>query len=84
MFGCDLSGGTTDNNVVRASARLRRAPEYTAPKACSSVTKLGGVERCMAERRLCLARRREPLNVICHASSASGSVQCRTHLGLPF
>jgi hypothetical protein len=33
------------NNVVGASARLRRAPEYTAPKACGLVNdekKLGG------------------------------------------
>jgi hypothetical protein len=31
---------TSDNNVVRVSARVRRAPGYTAPKACRSVTKL--------------------------------------------
>jgi hypothetical protein len=30
--------GTSVNNVVGASARLRRAPEYTAPKPCGFVT----------------------------------------------
>jgi hypothetical protein len=29
---------TACNNAVRASARLRRAPEYTAPKLCSVVS----------------------------------------------
>jgi hypothetical protein len=33
----------SDNNVVGASARLRRAPEYTAPKPCGSVNNLGRV-----------------------------------------
>ena len=30
------------NNAVRAYARLRRATEYTAPKACRIVTALTG------------------------------------------
>jgi hypothetical protein len=34
----DSIAGTTDNNAVRAYARLRRAPEYTAPKLCRWVS----------------------------------------------
>ena len=30
--------GTTDNNAVRAYARLRRAPGYTAPRLWGMVT----------------------------------------------
>jgi hypothetical protein len=69
-----LLQATAHNNVVRASARLRRAPGYTAPKACRDVSELAEVWRCMAERHSCLAPRREPLNVICHGPAGHGVV----------
>ena len=44
------------NNVVRASARLRRAPGYTAPKACGHVNELEEVWRAMADGHSCWRR----------------------------
>jgi len=41
---------------VAASARLRRAPGYTAPKTCGSVNALVEVGQCMAEERSCWRR----------------------------
>jgi hypothetical protein len=42
-------GATSDNNVVGASARLRRAPEYTARKLWWSVDGGDMVGRSMAD-----------------------------------
>jgi hypothetical protein len=47
-----------------APPRASRAPEYTAPKGVQEGDGVDGVERRMAERRSCLAPRRQPLNVI--------------------
>jgi hypothetical protein len=65
-----LGGGLEDtlvlpshNNVVGASARLRRAPEYTARKLWWSVGGGGVVGRSMVDERSCLAPRRQPPNV---------------------
>ena len=41
---------------VAASARLRRAPGYTAPMACGSVNVLVDVGQCMADERSCWRR----------------------------
>mgnify|MGYP007054661469 FL=1 len=58
-----------------APPRASRAPEYTALMARGHVDECEDVGRGMAEERSCLAPRREPLNVICHASTVSGSVE---------
>jgi len=42
------SRGTSHNNVVRASARLRRAPGYTALMARGHVDECEDVERGVA------------------------------------
>jgi hypothetical protein len=57
--------------VVGASARLRRAPEYTARRLWWSVGGGDVVCRSKAENRSCLAPRRQPLNVICHEQCMS-------------
>jgi hypothetical protein len=49
--------------VVGASARLRRAPEYTARRLWWSVGWEDVVCQSKAEIRSCLAPRRQPLNV---------------------
>jgi hypothetical protein len=59
-----LGIGPAPNNVVGASARLRRAPEYTARRLWCRVGDGDVVERRMAEERSCLAPRRQPPNVI--------------------
>jgi hypothetical protein len=56
--------GTAANNVVGASARLRRAPEYTAPKPCGARERSGEVRRRMTDGHSCLAPRRQPPNVM--------------------
>jgi hypothetical protein len=43
----------SDNNAVRASARLRRAPGYTAPKARGYVNDLEEMWRDMVGGRSC-------------------------------
>ncbi|MEQ1913152.1 MAG: hypothetical protein ABMA15_30350, partial [Vicinamibacterales bacterium] len=52
----DVAVAPSVNNVVAASARLRRAPEYTAPKTRGLVNDLVEVGRCMAEGRSCWRR----------------------------
>ena len=46
----------SDNNVVRASARLRRAPEYTALMARGHVDECEDIGRGMADERSCWRR----------------------------
>jgi hypothetical protein len=63
----DLDGttaATSDNNVVGASARLRRAPEYTARRPWWCVGGGDLVGQSKAENRSWLAPRRQPPNVI--------------------
>jgi len=60
----------SDNNAVRASARFARSGVHGAYGAHDESRGGKRVERCMAERRSCLAPRREPLNVIGHAAAA--------------
>jgi hypothetical protein len=54
---------SSHNNVVGASARLRRAPEYTARRLWWSVDGGDSVGRSVVDERSCLAPRRQPLNV---------------------
>jgi hypothetical protein len=63
---CSVSaiGAPAYNNVVGASARLRRAPEYTARRLRRNVDGGDVVGRNMADERSCLAPRRQPPNVI--------------------
>ena len=58
----DRAAAPSDNNVVRASARLRRAAEYTAPRPRGLVNELARSDGARL-RSLVLAPRREPLNV---------------------
>ena len=52
--------------MVRASARYARSGVHGAYDVQEG-HRVGGVERCMAEKRACLAPRRRPLNVKRHA-----------------
>jgi hypothetical protein len=61
---------TSYNNVVGASARLRRAPEYTARRLWWRVDGEDVVCQSKAESRSWLAPRRQPPNVICHRQTA--------------
>jgi hypothetical protein len=67
----DLNAAPSDNNVVGASARLRRAPEYTARRLWWSVGGGGVVCPNKADDRSCLAPRRQPPNVIGQVPSDS-------------
>jgi hypothetical protein len=51
------------NDVVGASARLRRAPEYTARRLWCTVDEEDGVRQSKAKNRSCLAPLRQPPNV---------------------
>ena len=57
---------TAANNVVGASARLRRAPEYTARRLWCVVDGGDVVGRNMTDEHSCLAPRRQPPNVMGH------------------
>ena len=66
------------NNVVGASARLRRAPGYTARRLWRRLNAEDVLCRSKAENRSWLAPRRQPLNVIRQPSIALSTTRQRT------
>jgi hypothetical protein len=74
LIGVDGQASEHRITLRFAPPRAWRAPGYTALMARGHVDECEDVGRGMAEERLCLAPRREPLNVIGHVlRSASGT-----------